>query len=123
MRNHAAVLVTQRFRRVRREVLIDKISRDDREAADHLGTRDDLETIDGGHYEIEAGLQLTIDVRRALDGLSPKLQNIALLLSELSVVEACVKLGKSRSGVYQLIRQLRDAFLRAGFQHVGRGNR
>jgi len=112
VRNQAAVLVTRRHRTVQREVLAEDLSHDDTETAcdpaDPLGA--------GNEHEIEAGLQMSIDVQHVLEGLPPQLQNLALLLSELPVLEAGAKTGKSRSRVYQMTRQLRDAFERAGFR-------
>jgi hypothetical protein len=67
-------------------------------------------------HEIDAGLQMSIDVQRVLRGLPPQLRKLALLLSELPMLEAGAKTGKSRSRVYQMTRQLRDAFVRAGFR-------
>jgi RNA polymerase sigma-70 factor (ECF subfamily) len=112
VRNHATVLVTRRHRSVRREALAEDLSH---EEAGMPGDPDHL--FGAGHkHEIEAGLQMSIDVQRVLNGLPPQLQNLALLLSELPMLEAGAKTGKSRSRVYQMTRQLRDAFVRAGFR-------
>jgi RNA polymerase sigma-70 factor (ECF subfamily) len=112
VRNHATVLVTRRHRSVQREVLAEDLSHDEAETgndpAGPLGT--------GHEHEIEAGLQMSIDVQRVLTRLSPQLQNLAVLLSELPMLEAGARTGKSRSRVYQMTRQLRDAFVRAGFR-------
>ncbi len=119
VRNQATVLVTRKHRRVQREVLAEDLW--DKEA----GTADDpADPLGGVHkHEIEAGLQMSIDVQRVLKGLPPQLRNLALLLSELPMLEAGAKTGKSRSRVYQMIRQLRDAFVRAGFRPAVRGGR
>jgi hypothetical protein len=97
---------------VQREVLAEDLPHREVEMADDpvnpLGT--------GCRHEIEAGLQMSIDVQRVLNGLPPQLQNLALLLSELPMLEAGAKTGKSRSRVYQMTRQLRDAFARAGLR-------
>jgi hypothetical protein len=37
------------------------------------------------------------------------------MLGQMPVRDICRKTGKSRSRVYQLTRQIRDAFLLAGF--------
>jgi RNA polymerase sigma-70 factor (ECF subfamily) len=58
---------------------------------------------------------LRVDVQRVLDALPHQLRSLALLLMELPISEACTKLGKSRSRVYQMVRQLRAVFVRAGF--------
>lgn len=111
VRNHATVLVTRRHRSVQREVLAEDLSHNE------AGTVDVTADVLAGHkYEIEAGLQMCIDVQRVLTGLSPQLQNLAVLLSELPMLESGAKTGKSRSRVYQMTRQLRDAFVRAGFR-------
>jgi hypothetical protein len=97
---------------VQREVLAEDLSHDNAETpydpVDPLGA--------GSEHEIEAGLQMSIDVQRVLGGLPPQLQNLARLLGELPMLEAGAKTGKSRSRVYQMTRQLRDAFVRAGFR-------
>jgi len=112
VRNHATVLATRRHRSVQQEVLAEDLSHGEVETAD-----DPPDPLRGGHkHEIEAGLQMSIDVQRVLNGLPPQLQNLALLLSELPMLEAGAKTGKSRSRVYQMTRQLRDAFARAGLR-------
>jgi RNA polymerase sigma-70 factor (ECF subfamily) len=112
VRNHATVLATRRHRSVQREVLAEDLPHREVDTADDpvnpLGT--------GCKHEIEAGLQMSIDVQRVLNGLPPQLQNLALLLSELPMLEAGAETGKSRSRVYQMTRQLRDAFARAGLR-------
>jgi RNA polymerase sigma-70 factor, ECF subfamily len=111
VKNHATVLVTRRHRSVQREVLAEDLS------LSEAGTLDD--PLGAGHqHEIEAGLQMSIDVQRVLKGLPSQLQNLAVLLGELPVREAGAKTGKSRSRVYQMTLQLRDEFLRAGFRPV-----
>ena len=112
VRNHATVLVTRRHRNVRREVLAEDLTH---EEAGTTGDPDD--PLGASHkLDIEAGLQMSIDVQRVLNGLPPQLRNLALLLSELPMLEAGAKTGKSRSRVYQMTRQLRDAFVRAGIR-------
>ena len=68
------------------------------------------------YRDLEFELQMGIDVRRVLSGLPPSLQKLAFLLSEFSVLDVCAQTGKSRSGVYQMIRQMRAAFVQAGFR-------
>ena len=111
MRNHASVLVTRRHRAAQREVLADDLGYNDE------GEGDPTNRLDGApKHEIEAELQLSIDVERVLQALPSPLQRLGLLLSELPVLEVCARTGKSRSRVYQMTRQLRDAFVRAGFR-------
>jgi RNA polymerase sigma-70 factor (ECF subfamily) len=110
VRNHATVLVTRGHRRAQREVVAEELSH--RAAGD-----DSLDSLDGiKRHEIERGILLTIDVERVLRGLPSQLRTLARLLSELRIVEVCAKTGKSRSRVYQMTRQLRDAFIAAGFR-------
>lgn len=112
VRNHATVLATRRHRSVQREVLAEDLPPGEVETAD-----DTISPVGVGRkHEIEAGLQMSIDVQSVLNGLPPQLQNLALLLSELPMLEAGAKTGKSRSRVYQMTRQLRDAFARAGLR-------
>jgi RNA polymerase sigma-70 factor (ECF subfamily) len=112
MRNHATVLVTRRHRAAQREVLAADLCCDELRAES-----DPIDRLDGARkQEIEAELHLNIDVERVLQTLPSPLQRLALLLSELPVLEVCARTGKSRSRVYQMTRQLRDAFVRAGFR-------
>ena len=112
VRNHATVLVTRRVRTAHREILADDLSCNEARAGD-----DPADKLDGApRHDIEAALQMSLDIERVLKGLPSQLQRLALLLSELPVLEVCAKTGKSRSRVYQMIRQLRNAFARAGFR-------
>jgi len=112
VRNHAAVLVTRRRRRFRREVLAEDLSPEEMKSGD-----DPLDFLANvAEHEFAAALQMSIDVERVLQVLPPHLKALALLLSELSVIEVCARTGKSRSRVYQMTRQLRDAFVQAGFR-------
>ena len=112
IRNHATVLVTRGHRRARREVLGDDVWIEGAGSGDD--PMDAISTVQ--RYEIEAALQMSIDVERVLNGLPPHLQALALLLSESPVMEVCARTNKSRSRVYQMTRELRDAFARAGFR-------
>lgn len=115
MRNHATVLATRRHRIARREVLAADLPRKEVRIE-----ADPVEILDGLHWhEIEPALQLSIDVERVLSRLPYQLQRLARLLSELSVVEVCLAFGKSRSRVYQMIRQIRVAFVSAGLEPRG----
>jgi DNA-directed RNA polymerase specialized sigma24 family protein len=113
MRNHAKVLIKRRHRRMQREVLAGDISHHDAGAGD-VETREDPKTVSGGRHEIEAGIQLSIDIRRLINSMPPKLQEIALRLTESSVLEVSAQTGRSRSGVYKLTRQMRPMFVQAG---------
>ncbi len=112
VRNQASALVTRRNRTVRREVLAEDLLHHESAWADDLPNALGA----SNQHEIAAGLEMSIDVQRVLNGLHPQLRNLALLLSELPVLEVCVKTGKSRSRVRQLTLQLREAFVRAGFR-------
>jgi hypothetical protein len=50
-----------------------------------------------------------------IEGLPTKLQSLAVLLGQMPVQDVCRQTGKSRSRVYQMTRQIREAFVRAGF--------
>jgi RNA polymerase sigma-70 factor (ECF subfamily) len=111
VRNHACVLATRRYRTAQREVL----------AADLVGGEeqvgDDSDILDGvRRHEMEAALQMSIDVERVLGGLPTTLQTLARLLAEMPVLEVCARTGRSRSRVYQMTRQLREVFVQAGFR-------
>jgi RNA polymerase sigma-70 factor (ECF subfamily) len=109
MRNQAAALIVRRHRRTRHEVLAGDLVAPDSEAGESA-------VFDGFcQHDMTALLDLSIDVRSVLRKLPIRLQRLACLLAELPVNEVCLATGKSRSRVYQMIRQLRTAFLEAGF--------
>ena len=58
-------------------------------------------------------LDLGIDVRSVLRQLPKTLQKLAYLLPHLPITEVCLTIGKSRSRVYQMIREIRVAFIDA----------
>jgi DNA-directed RNA polymerase specialized sigma24 family protein len=108
MRNQAAALIVRRHRRARHEVLAGDLGdpdSEDMEGAVFEG---------GGQRDVATRLDLSIDVRRVLQELPVRLQRLACLLAELPVSEVCLVTGKSRSRIYQMIRQLRTAFVQAG---------
>ena len=108
MRNQAAALIVRRHRRARHEVLAGDLGdpdSEDMEGAVFEG---------GGQRDVATRLDLSIDVRRVLQNLPVRLQRLACLLAELPVSEVCLVTGKSRSRIYQMIRQLRTAFVQAG---------
>jgi hypothetical protein len=101
VRNHAAVLSTRRFRRVRREVLFADLGVDPSESVQDFSEH--------AHH-----LARQLDIQRVLGRLPNNLRELAQLLTLLSVPEICVRTGRSRSRVYQMMRQLRNPFLAAG---------
>ena len=108
MRNQAATLIVRRHRRARHEVLAGDLVDPDAEAGENT-------VLDGGGKDdVATRLDLSIDVRRVLQTLPVRLQRLACLLAEMPVSEACLVTGKSRSRIYQMIRQLRAAFVEAG---------
>ena len=107
MRNRATVLYTRRQRKCRREILADDLRRADSDGPDVL-----LEQ--GTLGDPTDGLDISLDVRRVLDRLPDDLQMLAALLLRMTVTEACIAAGKSRSRIYQMIGQLRVAFIEAG---------
>jgi RNA polymerase sigma-70 factor, ECF subfamily len=112
MRNHATVLIVRRSRNIRYEVLAGDLwdlAWDDQD--EFLRDRE-------GNDPAE-DLLVAMDVRRVLQGLPGPLQMLAGLLTEMGVSEICVVTGKSRSRIYQLIRQLRVAFVQAGLKPSG----
>jgi len=115
-RNHTTVLVKRRHRAAKREFLFEDlfVNRNTEVGSDPIDVLDGLQ-----FQDIEPALQMSIDVARVLDGLPPPLQRLAGLLSELTVLEVSAKTGKSRSRVYQMIRQLRAAFVANGFGPTG----
>ena len=108
MRNQAAALIVRRHRRTRHEVLAGDLVAPDSEAGESA-------VFDGiCQHDMTALLDLSIDVWSVLRKLPIRLQRLACLLAELPVSEVCLVTGKSRSRIYQMIRQLRTAFVQAG---------
>ncbi len=115
MRNQATVLVTRRSRRVRHEVLAADLANPDHE--DHGEPLDAV----GGATPLDDP-SVSVDVRRVLAGLPDHLRSLADLLPQMAITEICVVTGKSRSRVYQMIGELRMAFIEAGLgPRGGRG--
>jgi RNA polymerase sigma-70 factor (ECF subfamily) len=111
MCNHSAVLVMRRCRRTLElcsEDLPTSEEADEAESLDALDSRTAL--------TIEAATLLTIDVRRVVKTLPEQLQSLAAMLSEMPIHRVCQRTRKSRSRIYQMIRQLRGAFVGAGYQ-------
>lgn len=107
MRHHATVLIARRSRKVRQEVLAEDISAPESESPEDVldcGRRDDP----------TKALHVSLDVKRVLRRLPLHLQRLAELLCDLSVAEVCVMTGKSRSRIYQMIWEIRTAFIAAG---------
>jgi RNA polymerase sigma-70 factor (ECF subfamily) len=109
-RNHASVLIVRK-RRPPTEVSFDDLHGDA-----VSGRREVPDFPDQRQAETANALHLSVDVERVIEGLPPRLRSLAHLLTQMSVTEVCTHMGKSRSRVYQMTRQLRDAFVRAGFQ-------
>ncbi len=62
----------------------------------------------------DADLDIRIDVQKVVARLPHHLRLLAQQLSEMSLGEVCRHTGKSRSRIYQWIRQIRAAFVEAG---------
>jgi len=111
VRNHAAVLVMRERRRTPELLSEDLMNRED------TGDTDSLDLLDRRRLSrVVDALHLSLDVRRVVESLPTQLQSLAVLLGEMPVQDVCRSTGKSRSRVYQMTRQLRDEFIRAGFQ-------
>ena len=108
MRNQTAALIVRRHRRTRHEVLAGDLGDPNAEAM--AGA--ELEAV--GQRDVARRFDLSVDVRRGLQKLPVRLQRLAGLLAEMPVSEVCLVTGKSRSRIYQMIRQLRTAFIQAG---------
>jgi RNA polymerase sigma factor (sigma-70 family) len=105
-RNHATVLAA-RNRHRRSEVSLDELQRVRGES---------LDLADPRQPEMMKGLLFALDTQRVIAGLPPNLRALALLLGNMPITEVCARMGKSRSRVHQMTCQLRDEFVRAGFQ-------
>ena len=62
------------------------------------------------------GLDVNLDVQRAISSMPLPLQTLARQLSQMNVTEVCRSTGRSRSRVYQMIRQIRALLVRVGIQ-------
>ena len=62
----------------------------------------------------ETNYDLRLDVEAAVSRLPEHLQGIARLLTERTPREAARVTGKSRSRIYQLIQEIRSAFMKSG---------
>jgi len=105
MRNHATVLVVRRSRSLRHETLLDDIIPSEESLDRVLGNRYD-------HSPAEA-IELAIDMTRELHSLPEQVRGVAKLLELMSVSDVCRMTGKSRSRIYQIVRELRDVFTEA----------
>jgi DNA-directed RNA polymerase specialized sigma24 family protein len=110
VRHHAAVLVMRDRRRAPEILSQDLMNREDASDADSLDILDKRPS-----SGVVDALHLSLDVRRIVESLPAQLQSLAVLLGQMPVNEVGRHTGKSRSRVYQMTRQIREAFLRAGF--------
>jgi RNA polymerase sigma-70 factor (ECF subfamily) len=63
---------------------------------------------------VEPELDLSLDVAAVVDRLPEHLRELAIALKDLTPKEAARRLGRSRTRIYQLIQQIRSAFVEAG---------
>ena len=123
VRNHAAVLAKRRNTQAGREVLAGDLAGGAGEADATEPLLDRVRSDDSTD-----ALNLAIDIERVLSRLPSHLEILARLLTTFSIVEICVRTRRSRTRTYQLIRDLRSAFIDAGFRppasrrHRGRVN-
>jgi len=109
MRNHAAVLAVRRRRHVGREIAAGDLSS---ESTHPTWTGSIAPCFQIG--EAIDSLDLRSDIRRVLATLPPSHRVLAMLLGEMCPSEVCVRIRRSRSRVYQMIRQIRFVFVQAG---------
>ena len=108
-RNHSTVLVTRHRRRAREVLGEDLVDREESGGGDPMATLQKHRC----SYAV-AELNLRLDVHRVVAGLPPRLRRLALLLAQMPVKDVCERMGKSRSRVYQMTLQIREAFVGAG---------
>ena len=113
VRNHAAVLVMRERRRAPEILGDDLMNREDASDADSLDVLDKRASLG-----VVDALHLSLDVRQVVESLPAHLQALAVLLVQMPVQDVCRHTGKSRSRVYQMTRQIREAFVRAGVSPV-----
>lgn len=108
-RNYATVLVMRERRRAPELPTEDLLTRQDASTADFL------DLIDARRSSGMADrIALRLDVRRVLESLPLKLQSLARLLGQFPVQDVCQLTGRSRSRVYQMTKQIRQAFIDCG---------
>jgi len=118
MRNEASVILNRHRRRARHEVIVGDM-------LDSDPSEDPLERI--AVHDIAAQWDTTLEVRRVLSSLPEQLQQVARMLPDSDITEICAATRKSRSRVYQMVRQLRAALVEAGLGprqaavRIGRG--
>jgi RNA polymerase sigma factor (sigma-70 family) len=111
MRNQATVLAVRGQRRAV-EVLVDDLPKpEDMDAETALDALDHRPRVN-----LETAVVLKVDVERILEELPIQLRTLARLLDRMSVPEASRQIGKSRSRVYQMMRQIKAAFITAGYR-------
>jgi hypothetical protein len=111
MRNQAAVLAL-RQRRHAAEVFVEDLV-----MAEGIDSDSVLDILDRRpRVDPAKSMEVKVDVAQVVNILPPQLRSLACLLMEMSVKDACRCIGKSRSRAYQMIRQIREAFVRAGFR-------
>jgi hypothetical protein len=109
-RHHATVLIMRKRRRASEVSIQDLMNGEDAsdaDALDSLGRRPSGSAVDA--------LDRALDVRRVVERLPDHLQSLTGLLGQMPIQDVCRQTRKSRSRVYQMTRQIREAFLRAGF--------
>jgi RNA polymerase sigma-70 factor, ECF subfamily len=116
MRNHATVLAVRKRRRCQREFLAGDLLQNQPGTGDAPITTFEESLM----CNFDQALQTSIDLERVLGKVPAPLRILAFLLSEMSVKEISKRTGKSRSRVYQMTVQLREACLRAGLTPRGR---
>jgi DNA-directed RNA polymerase specialized sigma24 family protein len=113
-RHHATVLVIRERRRAPEILSEDLMRRDDPSDANSLDILDKRPC-----SGVVDALHLSLDVRRVVESLPTQLQSLAVLLGQMPVQDVCRHTGKSRSRVYQMTLQIREAFVRAGLSPSG----
>lgn len=111
MRNHATVLLRRRCRRRKWEIALETLLDQSNSYAQLPNDRDvPAPSTSAEFLRMEAHL----DVQKIIAMLPIGSRTLARQLRELSVTEICRQTGKSRSGVYAKLRDIRGAFLAVG---------
>ncbi len=112
IRNHSTVLASRELKRVRCESLPSASG-----GADGDGDPDGeggLAVPEPASEDPTGALTLSADVQRVIESLPENLRTLAFELMELTVAEVATKRGRSTQWIYQLVKRLRQAFIRAG---------
>lgn len=112
IRNHSTVLRQRKCREVVSPMSVEFIQA----RATEAGPSPTAALTSNLRCESPIDLDVKLDLQRAISSMPIPLQTLARQLSQMNVTEVCRSIGRSRSRVYQMIRQIRTLLVSAGIQ-------